>query len=136
MSNSFKLILAILLLMGFIFINTSTSNAQPPPGQRGRGMPDSTRIVQMVDDLVKALSLNDEQKKKISEIYFKHFDELKKEREKHQGNREEMRKIYTESREKRDTAIKALLTDKQKEAYDKYIQERRQRRGGRGPREG
>jgi len=118
------------LLFGLL-IQSDRLQAQP----RGEGrdhMPDSTRIIHMVDDLAKAVALTDEQKKKIIPLHFEHFNTMKKMHEKNQGDREAMRKARDEMQTKLDTQIKALLDDKQKTAYDAFMKERRERREMRG----
>ncbi len=106
-----------------LFLITETAFAQPP---QGRGMPDSARTAAMVDTLAKKLALSKEQKEKAGKIYFAAFEESRKAFEKNQGDWQAMREARTKINEKRDSEVKALLTDEQKNLYDKFLQEQRE----------
>lgn len=104
---------------------------------RGMRMPDSSQIAAQFDTLAMKVSLADSQKAKVRDIYFASFEETKKAFEKNTGDFRAMRETRMKIAEKRDNDIKTLLTDEQKKAYDKYIEEQRQqmrsRFGGRRP---
>lgn len=137
MGKSINLYTFVFTAIILAIFNTGFVYAQPGQGPRGGGMmPDSARIVQMVDDLAKAVSLTKEQKEKVTPIYFNHFSEMRQMREKSQGDRSAMRESMDKLRTKLDQDIKALLTDNQKKDYEKFTQEQRERRGrgGHGPR--
>jgi Spy/CpxP family protein refolding chaperone len=122
--NRYFAVLSIILL-GIIL---GAGQLQAQPG-RGPMLPDSTQIVQITEDLAKAIKLTPEQKQKVTAIHFAHFEELKKLLEKNQDNRDAMRKAGRELREKMDTEIKALLNDEQKQGFEKFVAERRSRPG-------
>ncbi len=104
-----------------IFILIGTTLGQP---QR-KALPDSSRIVTMVDTLAAKLSLSDSIKNKVNEIYFASFVELKKELDKDPGDFRAMRNTRRQIAEKREKDLKALLNDNQKEAFEKIIEEQR-----------
>ncbi len=79
----------------------------------------------MVDALAAKLSFSDSVKSKVNEIYFASFVELKKELDKNRSDFRAMRNTRREITEKREKDIKALLNDNQKEAFEKIIEEQR-----------
>lgn len=99
-------------------------SAQPPQDNRGpRGPMTAEQMVQRLDQQLK---LSDEQKAKLTEVYTKQFDDMKKMFE--SGERpepEEMKAIF----EKNEAAVKAVLNDEQKAKYDEM---RKNRQGGPG----
>ncbi len=104
-----------------IFILVGTTLGQP----QGRALPDSSQIVVMVDTLASKLSFSDSVKSKVNEIYFASFVELKKELDKNRSDFRAMRNTRREITEKREKDVKALLNDNQKEAFEKIIEEQR-----------
>lgn len=110
--------------MLLLFLHTQTGHAQPP---QGRGfMPDSTQIAAMVDTMSMKMSLSKEQKEKFGKIYFASFAESRKAFEKNRGDFPAMREARAQITEKRDTEVKALLSDEQKKVYEKILQEQRE----------
>lgn len=94
------------------------------PGPR-HGYPDSCRIQLMVDDMKKALSLNDEQVDKIEQIHYAHMQEAKSIDEKYSNDCVAARDAHWALRDKMDTEIKNVLKEEQKTKYDEFIKERR-----------
>ncbi len=92
---------------------------------RRRALPDSSQIVVMVDTLAAKLSLSDSVKSKVNAIYLASFTELKKELEKNPGDFRATRNVRREITEKREKDVKTLLSDNQKEAFEKIIEEQR-----------
>ncbi len=107
-------IIMILTLVGTTF-------GQP---QR-RALPDSSQIVVMVDTLAAKLSFSDSVKSKVNKIYFASFVELKKALVKNRSDFRAMRNTRREITEKREKDVKTLLNDNQKEAFEKIIEEQR-----------
>lgn len=123
------LTLGILLMAGHVF-------AQPPQrGGRQQGpppLPDSTQIVQMVDELATAISLSDELKSEVSDLYFTHFDKVGELQEKYKGHREGHREAMDDLKAEFDDQVKDLLTEDQVELFEEYQENRkRQQRGSR-----
>ena len=104
-----------------VFTLVGTTFGQP---QR-RALPDSSQIVVMVDTLASKLSFSDSVKSKVNEIYFASFVELKKELDKNRSDFRAMRNTRREITETREKDVKALLNDNQKEAFEKIIEEQR-----------
>lgn len=124
-----SLILGMLLIAGNVF-------AQPP--QRG-GMqgppplPDSAQIVQMVDELDEAISLSKEQKSKVSDLYFAHFEEAGELQEKYKGDREGHREAMNDLRDEFDEQVKDLLTKDQGKGFEEFVKNRQKQQGGNRP---
>ena len=112
-----------LLIAGIIalLLLPVASMAQP----RGPQVPDSSQIAAMFDSLALKVSLADSQKSKVRDIYFASFAETRKLMENRSGDFRAMMQKRRNIAEKRDAEIKALLTDEQEKAYDKYIAEER-----------
>lgn len=111
-----------------------------PAGPRGGGqerggppaLPDSTQIVQIVDQLAKELSLSADQKKQISELHFAHFREVQTLMSAGRGDREGHREKMEALREEFESEVKARLDDAQQARFDEIRKARgqgAQRRG-------
>ncbi|MCA9743336.1 MAG: hypothetical protein H6695_02180 [Deferribacteres bacterium] len=111
----------VLAALTAIIILPATSWAQP----RGMRMPDSSQIAANFDSLALRIALADSQKSKVRDIYFASFDETRKLMASGSGDFRAMMQDRRKIVEKRDNDIKALLSDDQKKAYDKYIEEER-----------
>lgn len=110
-TNRFSLlILGMLLIAGNIFAQPLQKGGMqgPPP------IPDSCRIVKMVDELSKSLSLDDEQKKRILDLHFDHFCEAKSQMDKNHEKIESLRKEF-------ENQVKSLLTEDQKKEFDEFV---------------
>jgi Spy/CpxP family protein refolding chaperone len=97
---------------------------------------DSTRVLQRLDELQKALSLTADQTAKIKPILFEAQAQGRKIRDEYGEDREGARDAMREQGQKTDARIQALLTADQIKKYEEYKKERRQRmmeQQGRGP---
>ncbi|NQV36472.1 MAG: hypothetical protein HQ509_00515 [Candidatus Marinimicrobia bacterium] len=84
-------------------------------------LPDSKQIVQMVDELATALSLTEEQKTKVSEMHFAHFEEAKDQMEKSKTSRNNDRHAMDALRKEFEEQVKAVLNDEQKKQFETFI---------------
>ena len=141
--NLSRMLIVCLLLSGAAVV--LAENAQPPGGRSGsagigrraggRGnqppaVPDSTRIVQMVEEMAGSLSLTDDQKDEVLELHFAHFAEVEARMAGANDDREEHREEMEALRAEFQNDVKALLDDEQKAKYEELMKERG-RRGGR-----
>lgn len=111
----------------------------PQGGNMDRGgppaLPDSAQIVKIVDEMAVALSLTADQKAKVSELHFAQFAKVREQMgNASSGDRESHRKQMETQRQEFDSAVKALLTDDQKAAFDKFTKNRRSQSGQQGQR--
>jgi len=113
-----------LLLISGIFLMSTNLFAQNRPDHRPPALPDSTRIVEMIDKLGESLVLTGEQKEKIAELHFAHFAEVKELMEKTKSNRENHRREMDAIREQFEDEVKALLSDKQQAEFEKFMKNR------------
>jgi hypothetical protein len=137
MNKTSKISASLLSLLFCVFLIWSRSQTQPGQPQQPSMLPDSSQIVQMVDELAKAVSLSEQQKEKVLKFHLEHFNQAKNMMEKEQKHHEEMRKVHDEFREKFEKQIKALLNDKQQAGFEEFLKmqhERRDRRQHRPPR--
>ena len=126
MKKEFKLssLTSLFLVLGLILslnVQAQQGRQQGPPQ-----LPNNEQIEKMVDELAETLSLTDEQKEKVSEKYFKHFEEVKEKTEGSRPKREEMEVLKSDFEED----VKSVLTEEQKEKFDAY-QKKNQKRGRR-----
>lgn len=80
------------------------------------------------ETLAKKLELNDEQKAKLYDINLKFVQPSDKKEEK--GDRDKRREEFKKRHQDRIDSIKAILTDKQKEEFDKHQKEMQDRPRG------
>jgi len=110
----------------------------PPRGNGGPGqppaLPDSTGIVNIVDEMAEALSLTDDQKDRIAELHFAHFAAAEQVLGASRGDREGAREAMDDLRQDFEADMKDLLTDAQQEAFDEFSASRHGRSGGPGRR--
>jgi len=110
----------------------------PPRGNGGPGqppaLPDSSGIVEIVDEMAEALSLTDDQKSRVSELHFAHFAAAEKVLGASRGDREGTREAMDDLRRDFEADVKEILTDEQQEAFDELSASRRGRSGGPGRR--
>lgn len=124
MKNKFKNTKIVLLILVITFITAQTATAQQErPPQRPQEpplIPDKEQIQQLMKDLDSTLSLNDEQMKKISDLFISHFKAveniLNQEREAMEKTRIEMDK----SRTSFEMKVKSLLSDEQQKKFDAF----------------
>jgi Spy/CpxP family protein refolding chaperone len=131
-SQSFSLLVAI----GALFVAGVQAQDQTAPseGQRGKGRGGQMMSPEArVEQLDKALTLTDDQKTKIKDIYTKAADDMRAAmKEGRDGDREAARaKMMEKMRATRDQ-VRALLTDEQKKKFDEMPQRGGGDQGGRG----
>ena len=80
------------------------------------------RATQMVDELAKQVKISPPIQDSLKVVFVNFYNEMKKGRE--SGNRPDMMKMES----KRDLKVKAFLTDEQYKAYQKFMDERKNRR--------
>jgi Spy/CpxP family protein refolding chaperone len=112
-----------------IVLGTVVANAQPRERRGNRG-------AFMMDTLKVRLSLTPEQVKQIQKFVDENQETMVKARESASGDRDQMRKIMQENRDKLDKNIESVLTDEQKPKYEEIKKERlsRMQQGGPGGR--
>jgi len=77
MNKTSKISISVFSLLFYAFLITNHSQAQPGQQPRPPMLPDSIQIVQMVDELVNAVSLSEQHKEKVLKIHFEHFNQAK-----------------------------------------------------------
>jgi Spy/CpxP family protein refolding chaperone len=133
--------LSLLVAIGALFVagmqaqdqNTPPSDGQRGKGGRGRGgqmMSPEARVEQ----LDKALTLTDDQKTKIKDIYTKAADDMRAAMKDANGDREAARAKMMDMMKATRDQVRALLTDEQKKKFDEMPQRGAGDRGGRGKR--
>jgi len=86
--------------------------------------PDSTQIIQMINEISNSLSLSATQKVQISDLYFGHFEEVKILMGQMEADRENHHKIMDSKRTEFENHLKSVLTNKQKAEFEKLQQQR------------
>lgn len=120
------LFICLLLASG----TTVFANGKPPKGGgQPPALPDSTQIVQIVDETAKELSLTAEQKDRISDLYFAHFAEAQKIMDQATGDRKDQRRKMEGLRDDFEKEVKAELNDEQKAQFEEMAKSRKARRG-------
>ena len=115
-----KITKLLILLIMVMAINPGYS--QRSDNHQPLMLPDSTQIVKMVNDMANELSLTEIQKKEITNLHLSHFKEVhilmektKAEKIKNKEKMEILKKDF-------DEQIKVLLTDDQKEKFEKFLE--------------
>lgn len=116
-----------------VLLGTAMSMAQPG-GQRN--MDPEEMAKRQTERLKEALGLNKDQEKKVYDLSLetskkrsKMFQEMRDSGGGFEGMREKMQELRNDENKK----MKAILTDAQWTKYEKYLEERRSRRGQGGP---
>jgi len=120
-----------IIIMGIIIISGSLS-AQPPirgernkmQGEQRPMFPDSSHIVEMVNELDAELSLTAEQKTQITQLHFAHFNEAKQHKEIGKEDRENHRQKMDALRKEFEEQVKAVLTKEQQEQFEAFMKTR------------
>ena len=121
---------ALASLMVVFSIQLSGQGGQGPgqgqgPGS-GRGFQMSEEdIINRVDNLSETLEFSEEQHKKILEFELEFYNIMQVERQKFTGDREAMRAVMMEAREKRDKKYEEVLTKDQMEKFKEIQAQRR-----------
>ncbi len=112
-----------------VVLGTTISMAQ---NGRGQGNYDPVESAKKQTKVLKEeLNLNKDQEQKVYSLNLKSANkmgELRKEMQ-NGGSRDEMRKELAEMRKGQNKEMKKILTDDQYKKYEKYIEERRAKRG-------
>ncbi len=132
--TQFKSIIIALTIIFCAFFATSSLYSQPPQQPRPPMPPDSSRIVQMVDELANTLSLSGEQKGQVAKMHFAHFKEAGQLMKKHKETRDKERQAMDSLRKEFEEQLKALFTDEQKTEFEKFMKNRGPRPGQQKPR--
>jgi len=129
----------IALLLSVLFVFVIAGKAQPQGGPRGPMNPEDMAKRQ-TEKLKETLKLSADQEKKVYDINLKY---AKKRSEMFKagmqgGDRDAMREKMTQMQTEESKEMKTVLTADQYTAYEKYLEEQRQKRmqggGGGGPR--
>ena len=118
--NSTGLLLAIVAILISVNFAQAQQRGQQGTQQGPPPLPNELQIEKMVTDLSNELSLSDEQEKKISALYFTHFEEAGKLRAKHEKERNADREKMEKFREDFEAEVKANLNDEQKDQFDAF----------------
>jgi Spy/CpxP family protein refolding chaperone len=113
MKKSFVFMFAVLLLASSMTM-----------AQQGRGGGVEQRIQRLKD----SLSLSDKQTEQIKAIYTKAQEQMQKDRDSLQGDREAMQKVMIARNAATDSLIVKLLTPEQKKKYVEIQEQRRKQR--------
>ncbi len=132
MNKTFKKNKGFIIALFAIIFSVSLAQAQPGGQQRGQQgpppIPNTKQIKKMVTDVSKELSLSDAQEKKVSEIYFAHFEEVKGKMESsNRPDRKEMEKLESNF----EKEVKAELTKDQQKQFVAYLKKQQAQRGKR-----
>ena len=117
-------------LFVIMFVMLAATVAAQPGGGRNMGTAEE-RAKRQTDNMTELLSLNAEQKTKISAIELDIQKQMDTRRQNTQGNREAMMTAMQEIEKVREDKYKAVLTADQ---FKKYVDDREQRRGQGGGR--
>ncbi|MCY1722245.1 hypothetical protein OU798_17965 [Prolixibacteraceae bacterium Z1-6] len=120
------------LLMMIVIFGATLSLAQNRDGQRNFDPEEMAK--RQTKELTELLSLDKAQAQKVHELNLESGKKMSKMREEMQGggDREAMREKMTEMRKKQNAEMKKILSEDQYTKYEKYLEERRARRGGSG----
>ncbi len=117
------------LLLIVMLVVSSVSMAQNRGGMRN--MNPEERAKQQTAQLKEVLGLNKEQEKKVYDLNIESGKKMQKMREEMGGGgfSDDMRQKMTQMREDQNKEMKKILTAEQYTKYEKYLEERRSRRG-------
>jgi Spy/CpxP family protein refolding chaperone len=124
-----KLSLVAVLAVGSLLTCTTLAKAQDTNNVGKRRAPS---VEQRVDRLSTELSLNAEQKTKVTALLQEDNKKMSELRADTSLSRDDRRAKIRAIGEERDTKMKAILTPEQFEKYQKSREEMRSRRGGQG----
>ncbi|MGD9488170.1 MAG: hypothetical protein AB7W47_09115 [Calditrichaceae bacterium] len=110
----------LLMLISLIITGNLFAQRQGPPK-----LPDSEQIVKMVDELAEALTLTNEQKSAITDLYMAHFEDAKELMEENKGDRESQREAMEDLKKDFDNRVKELLNDDQIAKYEAYMKDKK-----------
>jgi Spy/CpxP family protein refolding chaperone len=129
---SSALLLCMILIAGTSYSQQGGSRG----GGQGRGqrppkLPTTKEIKEMVSDMAKEISLNEEQEDEILDIYQAHFDEVEEKTKSGRPDRNEMESLKTNF----EKEVNAVLTEEQQELYSAYLKENSSKQRSKSSRE-
>ncbi|NVO11760.1 MAG: hypothetical protein HXX16_17505 [Bacteroidales bacterium] len=113
-------------LIIIVFMSTFVVNAQR---QEHPNFDPKTRATRTIDELTKQITITQSIQDSLKVVFINFFEGMRKERE--SGNRPDMLKMES----KRDLKVKSFLTNEQFKAYQKFMEDRKNR-GNRPNRDG
>lgn len=117
------------LVLLFAFVLTAVSMAQ---GREQRNFDPKEMAKRQTEELTKTLDLNKDQQKKVLALNNEMGEKMSAMREDMRdggGDREAMREKMNKLRDEQNKEMKKILTEDQYKKYEKYLEERRARRG-------
>jgi hypothetical protein len=130
MNTTKKFNLSITLLIAAMFFLTTNLSAQKRQEQGPPPIPNETQINKMVEDLSTELSLSEKQKAEFLSLYTDHFAEVKELIKSQRKSKEEMESKKAEFEDE----IKNLLSDKQQDLFDDFMEKNNKQKGKEKPR--
>jgi len=118
----------ILFVFMVSILVTTISYAQNRGGQRNFDPEEIAK--RQTEELKETLDLKKDQEKKVYELNLKNGKKMAEMRQNSDGDREAMRASFMKLREEQNKEMKKILSDTQYKKYEKYLEERRNRRGG------
>ena len=129
---SSALLLCMILVAGTSYAQQGGSRGGGQRGgQRPPKLPTAKEIKEMVSDMAKEISLNEEQEDEILDIYQAHFDEVEKKTKSGRPDRNEMESLKTNFKKE----VNAVLTEEQQELYSAYLKENSSKQRSKSSRE-
>jgi len=129
---SSALLLCMILIAGTSYAQQGGSRrGGQGGGQRPPKLPTTKEIKEMVSDMAKEISLNEEQEDEILDIYQAHFDEVEEKTKSGRPDRNEMESLKTNF----EKEVNAVLTEEQQELYSAYLKENSSKQRSKSSRE-
>jgi Spy/CpxP family protein refolding chaperone len=129
---SSALLLCMILIAGSSYAQQGGSRGGGQGGgQRPPKLPTTKEIKEMVSDMAKEISLNEEQEDEILDIYQAHFDEVEEKTKSGRPDRNAMESLKTNF----EKEVNAVLTEEQQELYSAYLKENSSKQRSRSSRE-
>lgn len=132
MKQKMKTIGMILTTMILMMLLSEKAPAQAPRGSHHPPMlPDSTHVVQMVDQMATELSLSNEQKGTLVKMNLEHFKKVRAVVAKDKAEREATHEKLEAMRKQLEDQMASVMNDNQKEQLKKFLKEHRPPKEGR-----
>lgn len=125
MKNTKKNVQKIAFLLIAILLSATVSNAEQHRNEGPRKIPNEQQIEKMVSHLEKDLSLNAEQKAKITDLFVAHFEKVKAELKQEKPQMEKMRETHEMMKNEFESSLEALLTLEQAKQFEVFKEKRR-----------
>ena len=114
--------MSIILMLVFM---VTIVNAKDRPPRRPPMLPDSTHVVQMVDQMSEELSLTEAQKTQIINLQLEHFKQMKAIMKKDKAQHEKTRAAVDSLRDDMKKQMNEVLTDKQQKQFQEFMESHR-----------